>query len=148
MKPFFYIISLIPKSFFAYFVDFYLYTKLYKFLKAYKVTKINIEIAYPHLNTHDVEQVSRLSIRESIISGYETIFTWGRNETHSNTKIFKIENNFLLKKLYEDGNGLIAVAIHNRSVDMLLKWINSNITTVSLYKKVKSKFLEKFVKKD
>ena len=65
---------MIPKSLFTHFVDFYLYTKIYKFLKAYKVTKINIEIAYPHLNTPDVEQVSRLSIRESIISGYETIF--------------------------------------------------------------------------
>ena len=43
---------------------------------------------------------------------------------------------------------LIAVAIHNRSVDMLLKWINSNITTVSLYKKVKNKSLENFVKRD
>ena len=148
MKPFFYIISMFPKSFFVYLVDFYLYTKLYKFFKTYKVTKINIEIAYPDLNRHDLEQVSKLSIRESIISGFETIFTWGRNETHSNTKIFKVKNNFLLKKLFEGGDGLIAVAIHNRSVDMLLKWINSNITTVSLYKKVKNKSLENFVKKD
>ncbi len=148
MKPLFYIISMLPKSLFVYLVDFYLYTKLYKFFKTYKVTKINIKIAFPDLNRRDVEQVSKLSIRESIISGFETIFTWGRNEIQSNSKIFKIKNNFLLKKLYEDGNGLIAVAIHNRSVDMLLKWINSNITTVSLYKKVKNKSLEKFVKKD
>ena len=139
---------MLPKSLFVYLVDFYLYTKLYKFFKTYKVTKINIKIAFPDLNRRDVEQVSKLSIRESIISGFETIFTWGRNEIQSNSKIFKIKNNFLLKKLYEDGNGLIAVAIHNRSVDMLLKWINSNITTVSLYKKVKNKSLEKFVKKD
>ena len=148
MKPLFYIISLFPKTLFVYLVDLCLSTKLYKLFKTYKVTKVNIEIAYPDLNRNDVEQLSKLSIRESIISGFETIFTWGRNDIYSNSKIFKIKNNFLLKKLYEDGNGLIAVAIHNRSVDMLLKWINSNITTVSLYKKVKSKTLEKFVKKD
>ena len=40
------------------------------------------------------------------------------------------------------------VSIHNRSVDMLLKWINSQIRTVSLYKKVKNKHLDKFVKRN
>ena len=45
-------------------------------------------------------------------------------------------------------NGLIAVSIHNRSVDMLLKWINSQITTTSLYKRVKNKHLDNFVKRN
>ena len=53
-----------------------------------------------------------------------------------------------MNKLHEKGGGLINVAIHNRSVDMLLKFINSKILTVSLYKKLKNKSLEKFVKRD
>ena len=53
-----------------------------------------------------------------------------------------------LKNKFDEGKGLILVSIHNRSVDMLLKWINSQITTVSLYKRVKNKRLDKFVKRN
>ena len=148
MKQLFFIISLFPKNIFVYLLDFYIYTRLYRFSNSYKITKVNIEIAYPDLSIKDVELTSKLSLRESIISGYETIYTWGRNDYSSNNKIFRITNNFLLNKLNDKGEGLINVAIHNRSVDMLLKFINSQIFTVSLYKKLKNKSLEKFVKKD
>ncbi|MAV61755.1 MAG: lipid A biosynthesis lauroyl acyltransferase [Gammaproteobacteria bacterium] len=148
MKALFYIFSLLPKSFFIYLVDLYLYTRIYKLFSSYKITKINLEIAYPDLKKNDILLISKLSIRESIISGFETLYTWGRDDYESNAQIFKITNNFLLNKLYSRHKGLIAVSIHNRSVDMILKWINSNIKTTSLYKKVKIKSLERFVKKD
>ena len=148
MKPLFFIISLFPKTLFISLVDLYTYTKIYKLFSSYKITKVNLEIAYPDLVKNDVELLSKLSIRESIISAFETIYTWGRSVHQSNSQLFKIENNFLLSKTYKEGNGLITVAIHNRSVDMLLKWINSKIVTVSLYKKIKIKTLESFVKRN
>ena len=122
--------------------------KIYKFFNSYKVTKANLKIAYSDLNIDDIEKLSKLSIRESLISVYETFYTWGRRHFFTCSKIFKVKNNFLLKKKLDEGNGLIAVSIHNRSVDMLLKWINSKITTVSLYKKVKNKHLDRFVKRN
>ena len=148
MKAIFYLISLIPKSFIIIVIDTYIYTKIYKFFNSYKVTKANLKIAYSDLNIDDIEKLSKLSIRESLISVYETFYTWGRKHFITCSKIFKVKNNFLLKKKLDEGNGLIAVSIHNRSVDMLLKWINSQITTVSLYKKVKNKHLDRFVKRN
>ena len=148
MKVIFYLISLIPKSFIIIVIDAYIYMKIYKFFNSFKVTKANLKIAYSDLNIDDLEKLSKLSIRESLISVYETFYTWGRRHTITCSKIFKVKNNFLLKKKLDEGNGLIAVSIHNRSVDMLLKWINSQITTVSLYKKVKNKHLDRFVKRN
>lgn len=148
MKTFFYLISLIPKSLIVIVIDIYIYTKIYKFFNSYKVTKVNLKIAYPDLNIENIEKLAKLSIRESLISVYETFYTWGRSHISSSSKIFKVKNNFLLKNKFEEGNGLILVSIHNRSVDMLLKWINSQITTVSLYKRVKNKHLDKFVKRN
>ena len=148
MKAIFYLISLIPNSFIVIVIDTYIYTKIYKFFNSYKVTKANLKIAYSDLNIDDIEKLSKLSIRESLISVYETFYTWGRRHFIACSKIFKVKNNFLLKKKLDEGNGLIAVSIHNRSVDMLLKWINSQITTVSLYKKVKNKHLDRFVKRN
>ena len=148
MKVLFYLISLIPKSFIVIVIDIYIYTKIYKFFSSYKVTKVNLKIAYPDLNLENIEKLTKLSIRESLISVYETFYTWGRSHISSCSKIFKVKNNFLLKNKFDKGNGLILVSIHNRSVDMLLKWINSQITTVSLYKRVKNKRLDKFVKRN
>ena len=148
MKVIFYLISLIPKNFIVIVIDTYIYTKIYKFFNSYKVTKANLKIAYSDLNMDDIEKLSKLSIRESLISVYETFYTWGKKHFITCSKIFKVKNNFLLKKKLDEGNGLIGVSIHNRSVDMLLKWINSQITTVSLYKKVKNKRLDRFVKRN
>ena len=148
MKPLFFIISLFPKTLYVCIVDLYLYIRIYKILSSYKITKVNLEIAYPELSKTEIELISKLSIRESLISGFETLYTWGRSPHQSNNQLFKIENNFLLCKTYEEQSGLITVAIHNRSVDMLLGWINSKIKTVSLYKKIKINVLEKFVKKN
>jgi len=148
MKAIFYILSLIPKPLFSYFVDIYLFTRLFKLSTSYKITKINLEVAYPQLKVKDIDLMSKLSLRESIISGFETIYTWGRNDFDSNNHIFKIENNFLLNSLPKKAKGLIAVTFHNRSVDMLLKWINSQVNTISLYKKIKIKLLSNFVKRD
>ena len=34
----------------------------------------------------EIELMSKLSIRESIVSGYETIYTWGRRDFDSNNQ--------------------------------------------------------------
>ena len=145
MQLIFYILSLVPRTFFIVLVDIYISTRIYKLLKSYKITKINIKIAYPDLNIFNVELLSKLSIREMIISGYETIYCWGRSPSSNNSMIFKVENNFLFKSLINKKQGLISVAFHNRSVDMLITWINTQTPTVSLYKKIKNKYLNSFV---
>jgi KDO2-lipid IV(A) lauroyltransferase len=100
------------------------------------------------LNKEDLETLTKLSVRESLIAVYETFYTWGAAHEYSNSMIFKIKNNFLFKNKLNNNYGLIAVSIHNRSVDMLLKWINSQVPTTSLYKKVKIGFLDNFIKND
>ena len=146
IKILFYILSGIPRAFFVMLIDIYMYVRIYKLFASHKITKINLKIAYPDLSNSNIELMSKLSIRESLISGYETIFTWGSNAHDSNRMIFRIENNFLLNNYVRKGNGLISVAVHNRSVDMLLAWICSQTSTVSLYKKIKNKALDSFVK--
>ena len=143
MKLLFYSITIFPKSIFEYLIDLYISIGIFKLTKTYKITKINLQIAFPDASLKEINFISKLSYRETLISGFETMIAWGNTDFRSNKYIFKIENNFLYKSLSD--SGLIAVAIHNRSVDMLLKWINSQTTTVSLYKKIKFKLLNNFV---
>ena len=47
MKSLFYTLSFIPKPLFSYFVDIYLFFKIFKLFTSYKITKANLEIAFP-----------------------------------------------------------------------------------------------------
>jgi KDO2-lipid IV(A) lauroyltransferase len=104
-------------------------------------------MTYKNLNHDELEQFANESFIETILSGHETIKSWTKPIHNSGKNIFRIENNYLLNKYIYSGNGVAVIAIHNRSVDMLLKWINTKCETTTLYKKVKIKELDRFVRK-
>lgn len=147
MKFIFYIVSLFPISIVRLMVSSISKTGLYKKSNGYKVTFQNLKMSYKNLNQTELEKLSLQSFIETLVSGYETIQSWSGPIHISGKKIFRVENNFLLNKYINDGNGVAVIAIHNRSVDMLLKWINTKSETTTLYKKIKIKALDHFVKK-
>jgi len=104
-------------------------------------------MTYKHLDKLELEQLAKESLIETILSGHETIKSWSKPIHISGKNIFRIENNYLLNRYIDDGNGVAVIAVHNRSVDMLLKWINTKCETTTLYKKVKIKALDRFVRK-
>ena len=147
MKSLFYIVSLIPTPFLRKLVTLTSKTKIFKTLSAYKVTLRNLEMTFKHLDQVELEQLAKESFIETILSGHETIKSWSKPIHISGKSIFRIENNYLLNRYIDEGNGVAVIAIHNRSVDMLLKWINTKCETTTLYKKVKIKTLDRFVRK-
>ena len=147
MKSLFYIVSLIPTSLLRNLVTLISKTKIFRTFSSYKVTYINLSMTYKDLKQDELEQLARESFIETILSGHETIKSWTKPIHNSGKNIFRIENNYLLNRYIDSGNGVAVIAIHNRSVDMLLKWINTKCETTTLYKKVKIKALDHFVKK-
>ena len=112
----------------------------------FKVTIINIKIAYPLLNNKEQQDLAKESFIESLVSGFETFTSWSRQTHYAHENIFRITDQFLLTENISKNNGLIVAAIHSRSVDMLLKWINVKTNTTTLYKKVKNQKLDSFVR--
>ena len=86
-------------------------------------------MSYKNFKPKKLKELTNKSFIETLVSGYETIQSWSRPIHISGKKIFRVENNFLLNKYINDGNGVAVIAIHNRSVDMLLKWINTKSET-------------------
>ena len=147
MKILFTFLSIIPKSFYRFCIRAYLFTGLYTFTESYKVTLSNIKIVRPFFSGAEALDASRKSYAESLLSIYETFYSWSRKPSKVNNNILVVKNNYLLQEHIQNQNGLVVVAIHNRSIDMLLSWINSQTRTVSLYKKIKLKTLYKYVRK-
>lgn len=146
MKLLFYLITLIPIDFIRSAINLYTKLSLHKTSSVYKLTMCNIKICFPDLSDVEKTLLAKESFIETFVSGYETLQSWARPIHISGKKIFRIENNYLISQ-NANKKGLAIIAIHNRSVDMLLKWINSKTNTTTLYKKVKIKYLDKFVRK-
>ena len=147
MKLLFYLITLIPISFIRSSVNTFTKLSLHKTSSVYRLTLCNIKICFPHYTDDEKILLAKQSFIETIVSGFETLQSWARPIHMSGKKIFRIENNYLISQNVHKKNGLAIIAIHNRSVDMMLKWINSKTNTTTLYKKVKIKFLDRFVRK-
>ena len=146
MKLLFYLITLIPIHFIRSAINLFTKLSLHKTSSVYKLTMCNIKICFPDLSDAEKALLAKESFIETFVSGYETLQSWARPIHISGKKIFRIENNYLISQ-NTNKKGLAIIAIHNRSVDMLLKWINSKTNTTTLYKKVKIKYLDKFVRK-
>ena len=147
MKLLFYLITLIPISFIRSTINLYTKFNIHKTSSIYKITLCNIKICFPQYTDDRKILLAEQSFVETIVSGFETLQSWSRPIHISGKNIYRIENNYLISQNISKKNGLAIIAIHNRSVDMLLKWVNSRTQTTTLYKKVKIKFLDKFIRK-
>ena len=138
MKIIFYIFTIFPLRF-----AFQLWDYVFKvipvyalsFLPAFRITKKNLSIAFPELAEHELDLLAQESYKETLKSFYETLYTWSRSSKKIIHETKKINNRFLFNNP-EQESGLIIFALHNRSIDFMLRWISSQRSHTSLYKKL------------
>ena len=112
-----------------------------------KISRININIAYSSKNKEYRESLLKRSIKQSIRSYYETLFCFSRSQKLLNKSIFKVENRYLYSQTNKDF-GLILLSIHNRSVDLLLNQLSNQEDVTAIFKPIKIKALNEFVRKN
>ena len=149
MKIFFYILSILPIKFIFSFLDIFfkfLPLSFLRILSPFKVTRKNLSIVFPDTTSLELDMLAKESFKETIKSLYETLYTWSRSSQNIIFKVKKINNRFLFNgSNHEDG--LIIFAPHNRSIDFMLRWISTQRSHTSLYKKIKFSLIDQFVKK-
>ena len=149
MKIFFYILSILPIKFIFSFLDIFFKFLPLSFLRIFspfKVTRKNLSIVFPNTTSLELDMLSKESYKETIKSLYETLYTWSRSPHKIILEVKKINNRFLLNASNHK-DGLIIFAPHNRSIDFMLRWISTQRSHTSLYKKIKFRPIDKFVKK-
>ena len=149
MKTIFYTFTLFPLklAFLVFDIVFkFIPLSILKFLVPFKITKKNLSIAFPELNDNELGLLAKESYKETLKSFYETLYAWSRSNKKIIYQTKKIKNRFLFNAS-EQNNGLIVFALHNRSIDFMLRWISSQRSHTSLYKKIKLRPINNFVKK-
>ena len=148
MKVIFYIFSIYPLKPVFFLLDKFfciIPKKILELLPPFKVTRRNIEIAFPELSNSEAFALSKEGYKETIKSFYETIYTWSRKKEKIINQTTRINNRFLFTSS-ENKKGLIIFTLHNRSIDFMLRWISSQRQHTSLYKIIKLGPVNKFVK--
>ena len=149
MKIIFYVLSILPIKLAFSFLDIFfkfLPLRLLKIFSPFNVTRKNLSIAFENITPLEIDLLAKESYKETIKSLYETLYTWSRPSKKIISKVKKINNRFLFNFPNHE-NGLIIFAPHNRSIDFMLRWISTQRSHTSLYKKIKFKPINKFVKK-
>ena len=149
MKTIFYTFTLFPLKLAFLFWDIVfklIPVRILKFLGPFKITKKNLSIAFPELADHELDLLAKESYKETLKSFYETLYAWSRSNKKIIYQTKKIKNRFLFNAS-EQNKGLIVFALHNRSIDFMLRWISSQRSHTSLYKKIKLRPINNFVKK-
>ena len=147
MRLFFYLLS--PLSLRQGYVFCDLITSIMIVLNAeiVKISRININIAYASKDIEDMEALVKRSVKQSVRSYYETLFCLSRNQKKLNNCIFKVENRYLYTQTNRDF-GLILLSVHNRSVDLLLNQITNQEAVTAIFKPIKIKVFNDFVRKN
>ena len=149
MKIFFYILSILPVKFIFLFLDIsfkFLPLSFLRIFSPFKVTRKNLSIVFPDTTSLELDMLAKESFKETIKSLYETLYTWSRSSQNIILKVKKINNRFLFNAPNHE-DGLIIFAPHNRSIDFMLRWISTQRSHTSLYKKIKFTLIDQFVKK-
>ena len=147
MRLFFYLLSPFSLRLGYVFCDFITLVALALNTKIVKISKININIAYSSKNKEYRESLLKRSIKQSIRSYYETLFCLSRSQKILNKSIFKVENRFLYSQTNRDF-GLILLSAHNRSVDLLLNQLTIQEDVTAIFKPIKIKALNEYVRKN
>jgi KDO2-lipid IV(A) lauroyltransferase len=148
MKIIFYIFTIYPLRFAFLVLDIvfkFMPVRVLRFVSSFKVTRKNLSIAFTDLNDRELDCLAKESYKETLKSFYETLYTWSRSCKKIIYQTKRINNRFLFNTPIKE-DGLIVIALHNRSIDFMLRWISSQRPHTSLYKKIKSKLINSFVK--
>jgi KDO2-lipid IV(A) lauroyltransferase len=148
MKIIFYIFTIYPLRFEFLVLDIVfkvMPVRVLRLVSSFTVTRKNLSIAFTDLNDRELDCLAKESYKETLKSFYETLYTWSRSYKKIIYQTKRINNRFLFNTPIKE-DGLIVIALHNRSIDFMLRWISSQRPHTSLYKKIKSKLINSFVK--
>jgi KDO2-lipid IV(A) lauroyltransferase len=147
MRAVFFFLSLLPLKPAKSFIRLLMRVIPLGIFSSYKTTHININISFENLSIKEKEAMARRSFVESVCSLYETFYSLSRSSKEISKNIVRVDNRYLMSEALKDKNGLLISGIHNRSVDLILQWINTQTPTVGVYKPLKNSHLDSYIKK-
>ena len=112
----------------------------------YKITKANLSVVFTNKSKNDIEKLTNESCRETLISFFESAYSWGHGPKKTSFYVNKVVNRYLYSQETKH-NPRLCFSFHNRSIDFLLSWLLVQSESTTMYKPIKIQSFDEFVKK-
>lgn len=111
----------------------------------YRISQINIALAYPDLSELSKKNLIKKSIVSQCLSYIECIKFWGTSSSYHLSLIHQAHQPEILKNAIHAQQGVIVVVAHLGSWELLNSWLCSQTQPMILYKPNKNKALERYI---
>ena len=111
----------------------------------YKITRANLSAVFANKSKDEIEKLTNDSCKETLISFFETAYSWGRGPKKTSFNVNKVVNRYLYTQ-ENVHNPRLCFSFHNRSIDFLLSWLLVQNECTTMYKPIKLKSFDEFVR--
>ena len=119
---------------------------LIKRTNLYKISKINLSTVFVKKSKNEIDKLTSESCRETLISFFESAYSWGHGVKKTSFHVNKVVNRYLYTQ-ETINNPRLCFSFHNRSIDFLLSWLLVQSKSTTMYKPIKLKSFDDFVRK-
>ncbi|WP_347454732.1 lysophospholipid acyltransferase family protein [Acinetobacter thermotolerans] len=110
-----------------------------------RITRINIQLAYPELKPAAQEAMVRASIHSQCLSYLECIKFWGMSPEYSLSKIKNIQGVKHLENALNEKHGVIVIVPHLGSWELLNAWLCQQAQPMIMYKPNKNGQINRYI---
>lgn len=109
------------------------------------VTRQNIELCYPNLDSHRQKVLSKQSLQETGKTMAETCFAWTRSPESVVTKIHEVQGLAEVDQANNDGHGIVFVIPHQGNWEIINHYLGHHYGLTHMFQPNRNKNLNNFI---
>jgi Kdo2-lipid IVA lauroyltransferase/acyltransferase len=142
------IVALLPDSICKLLTKAIVWTILRLNTKMVRITKVNLSIAYPELAEHEISQLAKSSLQNTVEASFEICKLWIKPPKLYKQQInFRVENESLFTKLYHDKEGLIIALPHIGNWEVINHYLMDDYPFTALYRAPRIQQLDRIIRR-
>lgn len=108
-------------------------------------TKINLSLAYPKLNSQEIDKLAKESVAKQCLAYAESLKCWAMPPAWSTQQIQTVHDLHILTDALEDPKGVLIITPHLGTWEMMNAWVHQYGTPTIMYKPMKNEKIDSFV---
>jgi KDO2-lipid IV(A) lauroyltransferase len=123
-----------------------LVVNIFKVSKTSAVIRLNLQISLPELSAQERERITRLAIRNELMSYFEFFSIWGSSNQKNINRIHHVSGKILLEEALAQKKGVVLIVPHFGTWEIMNAYIAQFTSMTIMYKPVKNQAADQFVR--
>lgn len=115
-------------------------------IKTTKAAELNLKIALPHLDLVQQQYILKQANRNELMSYFEFFNIWGASNTKNRSRIHQVNGEQYFLEALAEKKGVVLIIPHFGTWEIMNAWFAQHTTMTIMYKPVKNKIADQFVR--